>query len=234
MYSVSYACETIAGMDNAIRQKVLSLYPAFSSMPAAALGRMFDEATLRTVPAGTVMFDESNPCQSFPMLVDGTIRVSKVAANGRELQMYRVVPGESCLITASCLLGNVPYSARGVAESAVTMVVLPPALFDRLVAEHEPFRRYIFSLFSERLSELMQLVEAVAFHRLDRRLAALLLGKGRTIQATHQQIAEELGSVREIVSRLLKSFAEQGLVALSREKIEVLNPQELRRIAGDA
>lgn len=221
-------------MDNAIRQQVLRLYPAFSSMPAAALDRTFEEATLRTVPAGTVMFDESNPCQAFPMLVEGTIRVSKIAANGRELQMYRVVPGESCLITASCLLGNVPYSARGIAESAVTMVVLPPELFNRLVAEHEPFRRYIFSLFSERLSELMQLVEAVAFHRLDRRLAALLLGKGRTIQATHQHIAEELGSVREIVSRLLKNFAEQGLVSLSREKIEVLNPQELRRISGDA
>ncbi|MBI4291431.1 MAG: Crp/Fnr family transcriptional regulator [Betaproteobacteria bacterium] len=219
-------------MDDAIKQKILHLYPAFGSMTAAALDRVLDEALVRTVPAGTVMFDESNPCQAFPMLIEGTISVSKVAANGRELQLYRVVPGESCLLTSSCLLGNVPYSARGTAESEVTVVALPPDLFNRLVAEYEPFRTYIFSLFAERISDLMQLVEAVAFHRLDQRLAALLLGKGRTIQTTHQQLAEELGSVREIVSRLLKSFAEQGLVALSRERIEVLNPQELRRIAG--
>lgn len=219
-------------MDDAIKQKVLRLYPALGSMTAAALDRVLDEAMVRTVPAGTVMFDESNPCQAFPMLVEGTISVSKRAANGRELQLYRVVPGESCLLTSSCLLGNVPYSARGTAESEATVVALPPDLFNRLVAEHEPFRTYIFSLFAERISDLMQLVEAVAFHRLDQRLAALLLGKGRTIQTTHQQLAEELGSVREIVSRLLKSFAEQGLVALSRERIEVLNPQELRRIAG--
>ena len=232
VHSVAYRYETIPRMDTAIRQKVLQLYPAFCSMDAAELDRVFGETMLRSVPAGTVMFDETNPCQAFPLLIEGAIRVSKAAANGRELQMYRVVPGESCLITSSCLLGNVPYSARGVAESAVTMVVLPPELFSRLVAEHEPFRRYIFRLFSERLSELIQLVEAVAFHRLDRRLAALLLGKGRTIQATHQQIAEELGSVREIVSRLLKNFADQGLVALSRERVEVLNPQELRRIAA--
>lgn len=219
-------------MDDAIKQKVLRLYPALGSMTAAALDRVLDEAMVRTVPAGTVMFDESNPCQAFPMLIEGTISVSKRAANGRELQLYRVVPGESCLLTSSCLLGNVPYSARGTAESEVTVVALPPDLFNRLVAEHEPFRTYIFSLFAERISDLMQLVEAVAFHRLDQRLAALLLGKGRTIQTTHQQLAEELGSVREIVSRLLKSFAEQGLVTLSRERIEVLNPQELRRIAG--
>jgi len=219
-------------MDDAIKQKILRLYPAFGSMTATALERALDEAMVRTVPAGTVMFDESNPCQAFPMLIEGTISVSKVAANGRELQLYRVVPGESCLLSSSCLLGNVPYSARGTAESEVTVVALPPGLFNRLVAEHEPFRNYVFSLFAERISELMQLVEAVAFHRLDQRLAALLLGKGRIIQTTHQQLAEELGSVREIVSRLLKSFAEQGLVALSREKIEVLNPQELRRMAG--
>ncbi len=219
-------------MDDAIKQNLLRLYPAFRSLRPAALERLLEEASVRKVPAGTVMFDETNPCQAFPMLIEGTISVSKVAPNGRELQLYRVVPGESCLLTSSCLLGNVPYSARGTAESDVTLVALPHEVFNRLVAEHEPFRTYIFSLFAERISELMQLVEAVAFHRLDKRLAALLLGKGRVIQTTHQQLAEELGSVREIVSRLLKSFAEQGLVSLSREKIEILKPQELRRMAA--
>ena len=217
-----------------IRARLLELYPAFGSLTGAQLDRFFDEAITRIAPAGTVMFDERNTCQAFPLLIEGTIRVSKVAPNGREMQLYRVVPGEACLLSSSCLLGNAPYSARGIAESDLTVVTLPQPLFTRLLAEHEPFRTYVFSLFSDRISELMQLVEAVAFQRLDQRLAALLLGKGRVIRTTHQALAEELGSVREIVSRLLKSFSEQGLVVLERERIEVLNPNGLRAIAGNA
>ena len=217
-----------------IRSRLLDLYPVFRSFPGERLDQILGEAVVRTAPAGTVMFDERNPCQAFPMLIEGTIRVSKTAPNGREMQLYRVVPGEACVITSSCLLGNVPYSARGIAESDLTVVTLPQPLFSRLLAEHEPFRTYVFSLFAERMSDLMQLVEAVAFQRLDQRLAALLLGKGRVIRTTHQGLAEELGSVREIVSRLLKTFADQGLVSLERERIEILNPQGLRTVAGNA
>jgi CRP/FNR family transcriptional regulator, anaerobic regulatory protein len=216
-----------------IRTRLLELYPAFRSMPEQRLDAFLGEAITRTAPAGSIMFDERNPCQAFPMLLEGTIRVSKIAPNGREMQLYRVVPGEACVLTSSCLLGNAPYSARGIAESDLTVVTLPQPLFSRLLAEYEPFRTYVFSLFADRISELMQLVEAVAFQRLDQRLAALLLGKGRVIRTTHQALAEELGSVREIVSRLLKNFSEQGLVALERERIEVLNPQGLRAIAGN-
>ena len=215
-----------------IRTRLVELYPALRSLPAKRLDELLEEALVRTAPAGTIVFDERNACQAFPLLVEGTIRVSKVAQNGREMQLYRVVPGEACMLSSSCLLGNVPYSARGIAESDLTLVALPQPVFSRLLAEHEPFRTYVFSLFAERVSELMQLVEAVAFQRLDRRLATLLLGKGRVIRTTHQALAEELGSVREIVSRLLKSFADQGLVALERERIEVLNPQGLRQVAG--
>ena len=217
-----------------LKHKLIACYPAFAAMPAALMEFTLRSALLKSVPSGTVMFDEQNPCQAFPMLLEGVIRVSKVAANGRELQLYRVVPGEACLLSSSCLLGNAPYSARGIAEPDLTVVTLPQPLFTRLLAEHEPFRTYVFSLFSDRISELMQLVEAVAFQRLDQRLAALLLGKGRVIRTTHQALAEELGSVREIVSRLLKSFSEQGLVVLERERIEVLNPNGLRAIAGNA
>ena len=217
-----------------IRVKLVALYPAFAALAAEKLDRVLDEAVIRTAPAGTVMFDEHNPCQAFPMLIEGTIRVSKSAPNGRELQLYRVGPGEACILTSSCLLGNAPYSARGIAESDVTAVTLPMPLFSRLLAEYEPFRNYVFGLFAERISELMQLVEAVAFQRLDQRLASLLLGKGRIIRTTHHGLAEELGSVREIVSRLLKNFSDQGLVALEREKIEILNPQRLREVAGSS
>lgn len=215
-----------------IRQRLRSLYPAFESLDDRRLDALLDESIVLSVKAGTVMFDEESPCQAFPLLVSGTIRVSKVGPSGRELQLYRVVPGEACILTTSCLLGEVAYNARGVAESDVTAVALPQPVFQRLLGEHEPFRTYVFGLFAERISELMQLVEAVAFQKLDQRLAALLLGKGKIIHTTHQALADELGSVREIVSRLLKAFAEQGLVSLAREQIEIVDAGKLRRLAA--
>jgi CRP/FNR family transcriptional regulator len=216
----------------AIKARLRALYPALEGLTESRLDQLLDQAILMQVKAGTVLFDDESPCQAFPLLVDGTIRISKVGANGRELQLYRVVPGEACILTSSCLLGNVAYNARGVAETDVVAVALPQPVFQRLLAEHEPFRTYVFTLFAERMGELMQLVEAVAFQKLDQRLAALLLGKGKVIRTTHQALADELGSVREIVSRLLKSFAEQGLVLLAREQIEIVDPAGLRRIAA--
>jgi CRP/FNR family transcriptional regulator len=141
------------------------------------------------------------------------------------------VAGENCIITSSCLLGHADYNARGVTEGATTLVLLPRDVFDEMLGE-PAFRDFVFALFSERMAELMQLVEEVAFRKLDQRLAALLLGKGRVVRATHQQLADELGSVREMVSRLLKGFAEQGLVRLGREQVEVLDPAGLRKAAS--
>jgi len=217
-----------------IKDKLIANYPAFAAMPAPLMEFTLRSALLKSVPAGTVMFDEKNPCQAFPMLLQGVIRVSKVAANGRELQLYRVVPGEACILSTSCMLGTTPYTARGIAETDVTLLALTAPVFNRLLNEFEPFRNYVFSLFSDRIVDLMQLVEAVAFHRLDQRLAALLLGKGKTVHLTHQALADELGSVREIVSRLLKSFAEQGIVSLGREQIEIVDPGRLRQVATAA
>lgn len=222
-------------MDRAkVKERLTALYPPLAALAPDRLDALLDDAPTMTVPAGTVMFDEQNPCMAFPLLLEGTVRVTKSAPNGRELQLYRVVPGEACVMTSSCLLGHAPYAARGITESETTLVTLPAPIFNRLVTEHEPFRTYVFSLFADRLAELMQLVEAVAFQRLDQRLAALLLGKGRVIRTTHQQLADELGSVREIVSRLLRSFSDQGLVALSREQIEIRDPAGLRGIAAPA
>ena len=208
-----------------------ALYPVLAALPKVLAGRVVAEARELTVPAGTVLFDERQPCQGFPFVLAGAIRVLKTAANGRELPLYRVLPGESCIITSSCLLGHADYNARGVAEIDTSLVLMPRRLFDELLAQ-PPFRDFVFHLFSERMAELMTLVEEVAFRKLDQRLAGLLLGRGKVVHVTHQQLADELGSVREMVSRLLKGFAEQGLVRLSREQVEILDPARLRQIAG--
>ena len=208
-----------------------ALYPILAALPEAARQRLTERARKMQLPPGTPVFDERQSCQGFPFVIDGSIRVVKAAPNGRELPLYRVAPGETCVISSACLLGHTPYNARGITETDTTLLVLPTADFQALLAE-PAFRDFVFQLFSERIADLMQLIEEVAFRKLDQRLAALLLGKGQRLHTTHQQLADELGSVREIVSRLLKNFAAQGLVALSREQIEILDPAGLRRIAG--
>lgn len=218
-------------METAVVASLLALYPVLATLPPAARQRLFQAAQVMRVPAGTLLFDERQACQGFPLVAAGSIRVSKVSTQGRELPLYRVGPGETCVITSSCLLGRADYNARGTVEADLTLVFLPAPEFQALLAE-PVFRDFIFHLFSERIADLMQVVEEVAFHKLDQRLASLLLGKGRVLHATHQQLADELGSVREIVSRLLKGFAAQGLVALGREQIEILDPAGLRGLAG--
>jgi CRP/FNR family transcriptional regulator len=215
--------------------ELLALYPAIRDAPPALREAVVRDAQVLAVPAGAVLFDDGAACEGFPLVLSGSVKVSKGTASGRELQLYRVGAGESCILTSSCLLGGAHYSARGVADAPTRLAVLPRPLFLRLMAESEAFRVYMFGLFSERMLELMTLVEAVAFQRLDRRLAALLLGRGKVVAATHQAIADELGSVREIVTRLLRAFAEQGLVALGRERIEILDAAGLRDLAdGEA
>lgn len=208
-----------------------ALYPVLDGLPSALRAKVLEQAQTVTVPAGTVLFDERQPCQGFPFILAGGIRVLKPSASGRELPLYRVLPGESCIITSSCLLGHTDYNARGVTETDTTLVLLPRPIFDDLL-DQPAFRDFVFHLFSERIADLMQLIEEVAFRKLDQRLAGLLLGKGKVLHATHQQFADELGSVREMISRLLKGFAEQGLVRLGREQVEILDPAGLRRIAG--
>ena len=214
-------------------EKILDLYPPLASLPGDRLNTLLRPQAVMQVPAGTMIFAEHQPCQGFPLLLEGSIKVVKQSSSGRELMLYRVASGGSCIITSSCLLGHSPYNARGITEEETDILLLPRPVFDELLA-YPPFRRFVFELFSERLSELMQLVEEVAFRKLDQRLAALLLGKGRVVRTTHQQLADELGSVREIVSRLLKGFADQGCVALGREQIEILDPGGLRQLASDS
>jgi len=207
-------------------------FPALGNLPPTLASELERQALPLEAKAGSLLFDAGSACQALPLVISGSIKVSKRAENGREIRLYGVNPGELCIVTVSCLLGGDPYPATGVAETPVSAVALPRPLFLRLAAEHPPFREAVFALFSERLTGLMQLVEEVAFRKLDQRLAAWLVARGPTIAASHQAIADELGSVREIVSRLLKQFEDQRWVRLGRERIEVDAPEALKKLAG--
>ncbi len=213
--------------------QLLALYPALAGLAPAQLAALLRPDTVMQLPAGTQVFSERQPCRGFPLLLAGRIKVCKSAANGRELMLYRVEPGGSCIISSSCLLGRSDYNARGIAETPLTLLLLPLPAFAELMLGHAPFRDFVFHLFAERIAELMQLVEEVAFARLDQRLARLLLARpDDALSVTHQQLADDLGSVREIVSRLLKGFAAQGLVELGREQIAIVDRPGLQRIAA--
>ena len=213
------------------RERLLHAYPVLSALPPQALERMLSQASWVQAPRGMVLFDDHQVCEGFPFVVDGSVRVIKASASGRELPLYRVATGETCVISSSCLLAAEEYNARGVTENDTLLMMLPKPVFDELMSE-AAFRGFVFHLFAERIAGLMQLIEAVAFQRLDQRLASVLLGKGRILHVTHQQLADELGSVREIISRLLKGFAAQGLVRLAREQVEILDAAGLRRLAA--
>lgn len=212
--------------------RLLALYPALASLAPEEIAAICRPDATAIIPEGTELFAERHACRGFPLLIAGSIKVVKNTPAGREMLLYRVEPGGSCVITSSCLLGHTSYTARGIAETPLRLLMLPTALFEKLIAGNAAFRDFVFHLLAERIAELMLLVEEVAFHRLDQRLAKLLLGKGEPIHATHQTLADELGSVREIVSRLLKGFAAQGLVTLGRERIDLVDRDGLRRLSG--
>jgi CRP/FNR family transcriptional regulator len=214
-----------------LRSQLQQRYPMLASLPCEELDALLEKAIVVSPPEGTIIFDENQSCQGFPLVLSGAVRVIKASPNGRELQLYRVLPGESCILTSSCLLGHTRYQARGIAETNLHLLLLPAQAFHTLLARYDTFRDYVFSLFSERLTDLMQLVSAVAFQKLDQRLATLLVAKGASVHTTHQALADELGSAREIVSRLLKGFAEQGWVKLGREHIDITNAEALKKFA---
>jgi CRP/FNR family transcriptional regulator, anaerobic regulatory protein len=221
-------------LDAAIPQRLAALYPTLDGLDPTEREQVLAlDARQVAVAGGTLLFQQGAPCQGFPMVLSGAIRVARGAPGGRSLELYRVTPGELCVVSTACLFGQAALSAHGHATEPTEMVMLSPSGFERWVKQ-PTFRRFVFGIFADRLSELMALAEAVAFQRLDQRLAQALLGRGAVVQITHQALADELGTVREIVTRLLKRFERAGWVALRRERIELLDAPALRAAASGA
>ena len=198
----------------------------------AARETLLQHTTRVALPTGSVLFNAGSRCEAFLLPIRGRVRVFVPSVGGREIVLYRVGPGESCILTTSCLIGTATYPARGLVEEALEGFALAGSAFSRLVDESRAFRSFVFHLFAHRMQQLMSLLEEVAFHKLEQRLAAWLVRQPGPLCVTHQQIADELGSAREIVSRLLKNFERENWVQLKRNQIIVKNPGELRTLAN--
>ncbi len=208
----------------------LSSYPAIGGLEPAARERLATRGQRISAPAGAPLFQPGAECGNFLFLLDGTVRVQMVAENGREIVLYRVGGGETCIMTTACLMAHQGYGAEGIAETAIEAIAVPEPAFRELLATSATFRDFVFDAFGTRLADLMVLIEEVAFRRLDLRLADLLLkrGGGGAMEVTHQELAVELGSVREVVSRVLKEFERKGWVALARGRISVADAKGLQ------
>ncbi len=199
-------------------------------------------AERRSFPKGTVIYEEGFPCPLVPLLLSGVVRVFKMSETGREITLYRVEPGQLCVLSSTCALAghDAKLPAVAVAETDVELLAVPSHVFRRLLREQPELQSFINRMLTERLAEMMMVVDEVAFGRVDLRLAEWLLraapegkaGAAAAIEMTHAQIAMELGSAREVISRLLKEFERRGLVALGRGRIEVRDREGLRRFAA--
>ena len=186
------------------------------------------------LPADTPVFAPGAPCRNYLLVATGRVRVQLLTAGGREVVLYHVGAGESCVLTTSCLLGRTSYPAEGITETMVTALALSAGDFDRGLDSSPAFRRLVFGNLGDRLTDVIVRMEQVAFGPIDGRLADSLLklaAQTNPVQLTHQALALELGSAREVVSRHLKRFEDQGWVRLGRGSIELLNPSALRELS---
>ena len=186
------------------------------------------------LPRGTVIFGPGKAPENWLLLISGTVRVQEVAESGREIILYRVNAGESCALTTACLLAYEDYRAEGLAETDVRAIAVPRSAFEDLIARSAEFRRFVFAAYARRITDLFMVIEEVAFRRVDIRLAQKLLEIGRTdglVHMTHQQLATELGTAREVVSRQLHEFVRRGWVETKRSEVRLANPSALRKFA---
>ncbi|VAW73385.1 transcriptional regulator, Crp/Fnr family [hydrothermal vent metagenome] len=214
----------------------------FSELPelAGIGGNVWKEALsvsqVISCPAGTKLIQCSDSSNKFVIVLQGIIKVYETCENGREICLYRVHSGQVCVLTLTRLLLRSNHCAQAVAEQDVRLLAMPQEYFDRLLANSEAFRRYLMTSMAHCITDVMQLTAQVSFKQLDLRLAQLI--HKSSAQATpgkfhctftHQVIANELGTTREVVSRLLKEFERSGHIKLNRGSIEILDIDELEK-----
>jgi CRP/FNR family transcriptional regulator len=193
---------------------------------------LLSESRIAEVPRGSVIFGPGRAPENLLLLLDGTVRVQQTSETGREVVLYRVAAGESCVLTTACLLAYEDYSAEGVAETDLRAVLVPRRTFDELISRSTEFRRFVFTAYAHRITDLFQVIEEIVFRRVDLRLAQKLLQLADavgTLQATHHSLALELGSAREVISRQLQEFQRRGWLELGRGTIRITAPAALRR-----
>lgn len=209
---------------------IYELFPFFKESADAFFMR-------KIIPHGTVVFDEGDECGGVVFVLDGSIRVSKVGSNGREVILYRLGSGDSCILTIASVLSDLSYPATATVENDAEVILLPVQQFKRLLAVDAGLQKYIYKLISTRLLEVMTLIDDIIFRRIDDRLIEFLLKEadkdGDIIKMTHEELAIHLGTAREVISRVMKELERNGYVQLSRGKVRVISRSRLAEKLSD-
>lgn len=205
----------------------------------SALGLGPDEAArldalpVQTLPGGARLFAPGETAQGFAVVLAGRVEVSLTGPSGREILLYAVEPGQSCIQSTLGLLGNEPYSGEAVTVTETRLVLIPAPLFHSLMGRSEAFRGFVFRALAMRMNDMTQLLERVAFTRVEARLAQALLdlAEGGAVEATHAELAARIGSAREVVSRRLEALARRGLLTTDRGRVELRDRAALAQLA---
>lgn len=206
-------------------------YPEFIRCGDPAILSLMESATLANIPAGQQVFSSGGHCDNYLLLLKGSVKVQLISENGREMLLYRVRPGHSCVLTTSCLLSGDDYPAEAITEEDVSAFIISSHAFYRCVDQAAFFRDFVFCNFATRLTNVIGRLDEVAFAGIDWRLAKELLSTDRIeLKMTHQELAVALGSVREVISRHLKQFEAKGWVSLNRGTIIINDVDALKKL----
>jgi len=218
---------------SSLKSRLTIAVPELVDGDEAVLDRLLESAQIVKLDHDRFVFHAGDLCQAFLILLDGEVRVQLTSESGREVTLYRIGPGGSCILTTSCLLSNEHYPAEAIAESDIEALAIPVSSFQLALEESQWFRRFVFDGFSSRLTSVIQKIEQIAFTAIDVRLAGVLLELDRkgVEKITHQDIAVELGTAREVVSRHLKRFESEGWVRLGRGQVSLVDRPHIEALA---
>lgn len=212
-------------------------FAGLAMLPADIRADLIAGSSVVALPAGTPVFAPGQSASDMLLLLQGTVRVQQTSDTGREVFLYRVHAGESCVLTTACMLAFEDYSAEGIAETDVRAVAIPRATFDDLVGRSPVFRQFVFAAYSRRITDLFALIDNIVFQRMDVRLASRLLelaGEDQVVRATHAALGSELGTAREVVSRTLSEFQRRGWIAQARGEVHLIGRAGLERLVRSA
>lgn len=208
-------------------------FAGLKRLPPELRDALVQGSKIVSLSAGTQVFEPGQSADNLLLLLDGTVRVQQRSETGREVFLYRVHAGESCVLTTACMLAYEDYSADGIAETDVTAVAIPRATFDDLAGKSAVFREFIFKAYSRRITDLFTLIDDIVFQRMDVRLASRLLELAddeNVVRATHQVLSTELGTAREVISRTLAEFQRRGWIEQLRGEVRLVRRAGLERL----
>ena len=206
-------------------------FPEFIKSGESAMMSLMESATLVNIPAGQQVFALGGACDNYLLLLKGTITAQLISENGREVLLYQMLSGHSCVLTTSCLLSGDCYPAEAFATEDSSAFVVSSHAFYRCLDNSPFFREFVFKNFSVRLSSIIERFGDVMFSGIDSRLSTALLSFNKTtLKLTHQELATKLGSAREVISRHLKQFEAKGWVSLHRGTVTIIDTEALQKL----